>query len=134
MANRNSNPRAQKWWQPWFNSAKLKSELNGDIVVRTFFGYQAVMVDGYYQSGTYIVALIQKMLQKIPSTHKAHNVLMLGLGGGGGIAVLRKRFPQAHIVTIEHDPVMVELSHQLVFDHIKFTPEILLLDADAALE
>lgn len=120
-------------WQTWFNSEKIHSDLNGEITLRTFFGYQVVLVEGYYQSGNYINALIRKMLGRIPHSHKVRNVLMLGLGGGGGIAALHKRFPDAHIVTIEHDPVMVDLSKRLVFDRINFTPEVILQDAEAAL-
>lgn len=72
------------------------------------------------------------MLNKIPRDFSPKSILMLGLGGGSGIEVLRRKYPNSRITVIEHDPEMTKLAHQLVFSKIKYVPEVIEADAGQA--
>lgn len=108
---------------------KISSKKNGLITVRSLWGITHVMVGGFYESGPYMTRVVAKMLKKIPREFAPKSILMLGLGGGSGIEVLRRRFPRSKMTVVEHDPEMIQLAHQLVFSKINYTPEIIEGDA-----
>lgn len=113
---------------------KISSKKNGLITVRSLWGITHVMVGGFYESGPYMTRVVQRMLDNIPRGWTPKSILMLGLGGGSGIAVLRRRFPNSKITVVEHDPEMIKLAHQLVFARLKYIPEILAGDAGEIVE
>ncbi len=104
------------------------------IKVRKYFDSYSVMVGGCYQLDPYMTALWRKMLKNIYPEYKTKTVLMLGLGGGGGIEAVRKKFPDAHITAVEHDPVMVDLARKMTFKEIGYSPELIIDDANNALK
>ena len=124
----------KKIWQSLFFTEHIFSPQNGLIKVRKLFYSYEVVAGGCFQSGWYVTALWRKMLREVSADHKVKTVLMLGLGGGGGIAEVRKKFPFAHIIAIEHDPVMAGIAKRIVFDKLKYSPELIIEDAKIALE
>ncbi|MEI7425622.1 MAG: hypothetical protein WCK16_01680 [Candidatus Moraniibacteriota bacterium] len=124
----------KKIWQTYFFTEHIFSPQNGLIKVRKFFGAYEVIAGGCFQSGWYVTALWRKMLKRIHPEHKIKTVLMLGLGGGGGIAEVRKKFPLAHIIAIEHDPIMANIAKRIMADKLKYFPELIMTDAKIALE
>ncbi len=109
------------------------SDKNGLITIKKHLFSYDVMAGGCYQSGPYVSSLWKKVLKRVPKEHSVKNVLMLGLGGGGGVSVVRARFPRAHITVIEHDPIMVDIAREIVFDKIDFSPEVIINDANTSL-
>lgn len=124
----------KKKWQTCFWTEHIFSPQNGRIKVRKFFWFYEVIAGGCFQSGWYVTALWRKMLKRIAPEHKIKTVLMLGLGGGGGIFEVRKKFPLAHIIAIEHDPIMADIAKRIMADKLKYFPELIIADAKIALE
>lgn len=120
----------KKMLQWCYSRTERHSEKNGTILIHHFFGSIEICVGGCYQSGPYIDRLFKTVLKRIPRSHPVKQVLLLGLGGGGAIRELHKRFPHAKITAIEYDPVMVDIAEH-VYLHAKdlTSTEIILADA-----
>ena len=88
----------------------IRSEKNGNISIQPVLGGIRIMVGGCFQSGPYIDKMFRLMISRIPKKHSVKNVLLLGLGGGGAIQKIHDRFPNAHILAVEYDSVMVEIA------------------------
>ncbi|MEI7511865.1 MAG: hypothetical protein WCK01_00170 [Candidatus Uhrbacteria bacterium] len=106
-----------------------KSEKNGLIHVRRWFGFWRVTVNGYDQSSYYIRKMWQGALEQLPRPFRAKQILLLGLGAGSVIRDLHKRFPGCQVTVIEWDPEMVTLAHRLNMFSLKQAPRILTGDA-----
>jgi len=113
--------------EPFFSRKEIFSFKNGKIKVTKFFGKYSVVAGGCFQSGPYVDRLFRKLLKKVPRSEKIKSVLVLGLGAGGVVREILKRFPQASIVAVEHDPVMIGLSHNYLgkkyFDRLELISE-----------
>lgn len=119
------------------STEKIHSAKNGEIKINRFFGQYDVECGGCYQSGPYVTSLWKTALKNIPlddANFHPKNILMLGLGGGGGTTVIRKKFPKANITVVEHDEEMVKIAARILFSKIKFSPHIILDDAKSAVE
>ena len=99
--------------------AQYHSDFNGEIFVKEFFGKKYLEVGGLVQSGWAVDSLWRDAILKSkinPSTllrtrdqkSKIKNILILGLGGGSAAKLLTNIFPQAEIVGVDIDPVMVK--------------------------
>ncbi len=119
------------------STEKVFSDKNGEIKINRWFGRYDVESGNCFQSGPYVTNMWKKMINLIPlddaDFHPKH-ILMLGLGGGGGIEILKKKYPKANIVAIEHDSVMVDIAKRIIFKKMKYSPEIFTEDAKLALE
>jgi len=94
---------------PFFSDRVIDSEKNGSLhVVKRFFERE-IRNEWFYQSGPYVDRMFRFALKKISKDHHVKQVLLLGLGGGGAVREVLRRFPKAHIVAIEYDPEMVRL-------------------------
>ncbi len=115
----------------WISFKKsFVSEKNGTIFVSRFFGSVEMVVGHCFQSGPYIDRLFRKLLRFIPKDHAPKDVLLLGLGGGGAVREIKRRFPKAHIVAVEYDPVMVEIAQTIYLNpHDLESVEIVVGDA-----
>lgn len=96
-----------------FFSQTFESEKNGTIRVSRFFGSTDVTVDGCFQSGRYIDRLFRKILRCIPREHPVKEVLLLGLGGGGAVREVKRRFCNARVTAVEYDPIMLEIARTM---------------------
>lgn len=86
------------------------SPFNGKIkVVRTLEGVR-ITVEGVSQSGWLVKKVWDSALKKIKKKKGAvGEVLVLGLGGGSVARLVNKYWPNAEIIGVDIDPVMVEL-------------------------
>lgn len=113
----------------WFyESFSVESEFNGKIECRRLFGSWDVSAGGILQSGEYITDMWKKAAKKIPAAG-IKKVLVLGLGAGGCLGPLHRRFPKSRITVIEIDPVMVEIGKRLKMYPAECKPEIIIGDA-----
>lgn len=113
--------------------AKFRSNINGEIFVKMFFGRKYLEVGGLTQSGPIVNKLFHKGIQKFQITPPKHT-LVLGLGGGSVCQVLIKLFPNTLITGIEIDPVMItigkkyfeldKLKNLTVLQHDAFDPQL----------
>lgn len=91
--------------------AKYESKFNGKILVKEAFGSRFIEVGGLMQSGRIPERLFTsgfRKLQLIDSRNKVSRVLILGLGGGTIVKALNKYYPQAKLLAVDIDPVIIE--------------------------
>lgn len=106
----------------------IASERNKIIKVKRLCGRYKIVGAGCYQSGNYVDHLWRKLLRKVPKHYKVKNVLLLGMGAGGGVLEIRRRFKKARVVAVEYDPVMVEIA-QNTYLRNQALPEVVVNDA-----
>lgn len=89
-----------------------------------------LVVGGLTQSGGILPRLWEKTLRQIPKPKsQILNILVLGLGGGTVAEVVSKKWPEAKIVGVEIDPVMIDIGKKYFsLDNIK-NLEIIIADA-----
>ncbi|HAU65960.1 TPA: hypothetical protein DCW61_01290 [Candidatus Uhrbacteria bacterium] len=100
----------QKMIRPFYFSQDIPSQKNKSISLHTFFGWESISVDQTIQSGTYLYGLFRSVIKMFPKQTRAKQILVLGLGAGTCLRVIHKRFPDAHIVAVEYDEVMIQLT------------------------
>ncbi len=96
------------WWR---ERRVYPSTVNGELVVERFLGRWRLLVDGGLQSGDVLDGMWKNALKDAPKTVK--RVLVLGLGMGGVLCVLQRRYPAATIVVIDWDPALVTIAKEL---------------------
>ncbi len=109
---------------------KTKTKINGEIVVKEQFGQYTLHVQNLIQSGGIIKEIWEKPLKQV--THNKLHVtscLVLGLGGGTVVQLIKSHWPGAKIVGIEVDPVIVKIGKRFFgLDKIK-SLEIITINA-----
>lgn len=113
----------------FFESRFIPSEKNGKIRCMRLFGRWSVIVDGYFETTPYTNAMWRKCLRRVPKKTPVKRVLLLGLGAGGSVALIRRRFPKSRIIAVEWDPEMVALAKTLKLYRAEHAPEIIQGDA-----
>lgn len=89
-----------------------ESKFNGNLrVVRTLGLGTYIQANGLTQSGGIVEKFWDQTLKKIKK-EKLKNVLVLGLGGGTVVKLLKKYWPGVKITGVDIDPVMVELGQK----------------------
>lgn len=94
---------------------KVKSSINGKIEVIEQFGKKTIKVEGLEQSGPMVEKIWEKGIKNLPTTNYqllTTKILILGLGGGSAVKIINQYFPQAKILGIEIDPVMIKLGKE----------------------
>ena len=88
-----------------------KSKFNGNLrVVKTWGMGTYIQSDGLTQSGGIVETIWSRTLRKIHhSQSTVHNSLVLGLGGGTVVKLIRKNWPEAKITGVDIDPIMIGL-------------------------
>ena len=107
------------------------SAQNTKITFKKFFGEDTITAGGCFQTSSYVNNLWRKMLRRVPREQSVKKVLLLGLGAGGCLKYIWRRFPKCAITCIEHDPVMVEIAKQTYLKNLPL-PKIILADAGKA--
>lgn len=103
------------------------SRYNGKIQVVRSLGFGTyIQVEGLTQSGGVVYGIWQSVFRKIKKQKlNIKNCLILGLGGGSAAKLVRKYWPEAKIMGVEIDPVMIELGKKyLELDKIKMQIKI----------
>lgn len=100
---------------------EVKSSLSGSIKVVSFLNKPRIIVKNMIQSGGMVKSIWKKGLKKLVSYNKnPKTVLILGLGGGTAANLINQTFPQAKIIGIELDPIMIKLAKKYFnLDEIK---------------
>ncbi|MBI4130078.1 fused MFS/spermidine synthase, partial [Candidatus Roizmanbacteria bacterium] len=89
---------------------QTQSPVNGLISVIEQFGKRELVVGGLQQSGDLVELIWKSALQHIQNTkYKVRNILILGLGGGSAVKVINRYFPNAIIIGVEIDPVIIDV-------------------------
>lgn len=113
----------------FYESKSYQSEKNGTIRCIRLFGKWHVTVGGIGQTTPYVISMWRKSLRHIPKGKNIKKVLLLGLGAGGQVKTVYKKFPHAAITAIEWDPVMVDISKKFKFVRPYHHPNIMIGDA-----
>jgi spermidine synthase len=92
---------------------KAKSPINDEITIYSIFGSPRMSVGGLLQSGGVVGNIWKKAVGKLSNYQidklRIKNILILGLGCGTATKVFNQRFPEAKIIGIEIDPVVIKL-------------------------
>ncbi len=90
---------------------KVKSPINGEIeVIRSLAFGTYIQVANLTQSGGILFDVWKKPLKKVAGSKKqVASVLILGLGGGTVVKLVKKFWPEAKITGVDLDPIMIEL-------------------------
>jgi spermidine synthase len=93
---------------------EVESPYNGKITVIKSFGFGTYLqVDGLTQSGGILTRIWNKVLKKIRyAKSDIQNILILGLGGGSVVGLIKKYWPEAKITAVDIDPVIVGLGEK----------------------
>lgn len=96
-----------------FAPRKIKypnSKYNKGIVVVDFGTSATLLSEALIESGSIMSHVWGTGIKRlIPKSFKPASILLLGLGGGSNAQLVSKKYPQAKIVGVDIDPVMVEL-------------------------
>ena len=89
---------------------KIKSKYNGTIIVASIFGQYSISVASLTQTGPIVEGLWRTALERFKIYDlRFKNILVLGVGGGSIIKVLRNKYPKAAITGIEIDKEMINI-------------------------
>lgn len=91
--------------------AAYHSKINGEIKIIESFGRYAIYVGGAPQSGAEITPMWDKVIKRVHSSEFiVQSCLVLGIGGGDVIKIIRKHYKDAEIIGVDNDPVMIEIA------------------------
>lgn len=90
---------------------ETNSKYNGQVrVVKTIGMETYIQCNGLTQSGGIVETIWKQTIKKISKKKiDIKSILILGLGGGTVAKLLRQRYPDAKIIGIEIDPIMISL-------------------------
>lgn len=101
------------------------SKFNGEIKVISVFGQNSISVENLTQTGSIVEGLWSFTISQIMNIK---DCLVLGVGGGSIIKVLRKKYPESEITGVEIDKKMIEIG-RIYFDLEKYNAKIIIEDA-----
>lgn len=107
---------------------------NGEIKCVRALGKWHILVNGTGQTSPYVTTMWKKALKYIPKKAHIKNILILGLGAGGQINTIHKKFFHPNITAIEWDPVMVDIAKDLRIFNPNHHPRVIVQDAVAGLK
>jgi spermidine synthase len=88
-----------------------ESKYNGHLKVSRSLGLGTyIQAEGLTQSGGIVEAIWKQTITKVNrSPFTVHRSLILGLGGGTVAKLIKKNWPEAKIIGVDIDPIMVEI-------------------------
>lgn len=107
----------------------FSSRVNKKITVVNNSGEKVIYVGDAEQTGGTITGMWRKTVSKLPKNQYA-DILILGLGGGDLVRIIRKKYPQARISAVELDPEMIKIARD--FFQIKEGNKLKIINQDAA--
>ncbi|MBM3283753.1 methyltransferase domain-containing protein [Candidatus Gottesmanbacteria bacterium] len=106
------------------------SKINGEIILFKFLTGKTLFVGGVTQSGGFTQAMWKTAIDQIRnSKFEIRNALILGIGGGTLIRLLRKYYPDISITGIEIDPVMIKIAKKYFDDKSLIPVRVIIGDA-----
>ena len=89
---------------------RTKSRISGEIVVKEHLGKYSLHVQGLIQSGGIVKGIWKKPIRAVQRKMSvARQILVLGLGGGTVVQLIKARWPEAKIIGIEIDPEIIRV-------------------------
>lgn len=109
---------------------RASSPFNREIQVIRFLSESRLDMGGLTQSGAIISHIWKKALDRLlPPKFHPRKILLLGLGAGSSASLLGRRYPEAELIGIEIDPVVIGLGKKYFgLDRIK---NLQIVNADA---
>lgn len=110
---------------------EVESPVNGKIqVVKSFEGIR-ILAGGISQSGWLVRKIWDVALKKVKEEKASFKkVLILGLGAGSAAELVSHYFPDAEIIGVDKDPLMVNLGRKYL--HLANIPKLKIVEADGA--
>lgn len=121
-------------WLSYFTPtqiARFSSQFNKKIKITEHLGKKTLYVENAEQSGGTITGMWEKTIRKMKQCNNEtmQQCLILGLGGGTLIKILKKSYPEIEITVIEIDPVMIKIAKD--YFGIKSNPFLKIINEDA---
>lgn len=110
---------------------KVNSSLNGEIKVIESFGKRTLYANNLEQSGGTITGMWGKAIKTMQQCNNGtiKQCLVLGLGGGTLIEILKKYYPEIYIDILEYDQVMIDIAKN--YFGILPSKQLKIINADA---
>lgn len=118
---------------------RTTSPISGDILVKEQLGSLTLEVQGIIQSGGIVKGIWEKALKKVRSTKsipkesreagEVRSVLILGLGGGTVVQLIKSKWSEAEITAIEIDPEIIKIGKR--FFNLNRFKDLKIVNADA---
>lgn len=102
------------------------SAVNGTVVLVENFGRKRIWVQGAPQGEGEFVRMWQSVFRNIGTDPQS--VVVLGIGSGTVIRLLRLRFPNTNITAVDNDPVIVDIAKNH-FSLSRYHADIQVIDA-----
>lgn len=83
---------------------RFESSLGDEIIVKKQWGQYSLTVKGVPQSGGIVEDIWKEGIKALPKSVSPDRALLLGLGGGTVVKLLKKKWPQCEITAVEIDP------------------------------
>lgn len=91
--------------------ATFKSKYNGEIKLKEVLGQKGIYVDDFPQSGVFMERMWRNVIANvINKMSNVKNCLLLGVGGGTAIKILKKYYPKAQVTGVDIDKVMIDIA------------------------
>jgi spermidine synthase len=92
---------------------KVDSQINGEITIYQSFGSPKMTIGGLLQSGGIVADIWKKCSTRFKIQDlRFKNILILGLGCGTAAKIFSKSFPDANIIGVEIDPVVIDIGRK----------------------
>lgn len=88
---------------------KTHSKISGGIVVQEQLGQYTLHVQNLIQSGGIVKGIWRRALKNVNLQVEVRKALMLGLGGGTVVQLIKARWRQAKIISVEIDPEIIKV-------------------------
>src|SRR3989338_4620132 len=109
---------------------RTSSRFNGAIEVVEFVGKRELVVGGLQQSGWLVQKLWKAAISTIDNRQSTiNNILILGLGAGSVLPIINRYYPNAKIVGVEIDPVIIDTGKK--FFALESHKNVTIVTADA---
>lgn len=92
---------------------KIQSEKNPEMTLERFLGRWSLMVGVWDQTTPYTNKMWSNALSRLPEDFEAKEILLLGLGAGGILPYLKKKFSHAKITAVEWDQAMIDVAKKI---------------------
>ena len=102
-----------KWF---FQRQRIASEKNGEVLIIKRFWQWDIRVEGIQQSGNRLNKIWKHAIERVEARiplRKDLNILLLGLGAGGILKILERKFDGCHVTAVEYDPIMISIAKKL---------------------
>ena len=107
------------------------SRYNKHIRVNEEHGQPKLLVNGTRESGESVELLWKHAFSHLglPKSSEVHTILVIGVAGGTVIHMLRNHFPNAPMMGIDIDPLMIDIGKK--YFHLNTVPLLQLVPIDA---